>query len=40
MNHEKSRAIKMKRIMAIEKNRSLFIKAEQSNIIALINTII
>ena len=37
-NHEKSRAAEMKRILAREQNEPLFIKAEQSNPMALINT--
>jgi len=38
MNHEESRAVEMKRILAREKNEPLFIRAEQSNPMALINT--
>ena len=38
MNHEESRAAEMKIILAREKNEPLFIKAEQSNPMALINT--
>ena len=37
MNHEKSRAAKMKIILAREKNEPLFIRAKQSNPMALIN---
>jgi len=38
MNHEESRATEMKRILVREHNEHLFIKAEQSNPNALINT--
>ena len=38
MNHAKSRAVEMKIILAREKNEPLFIRAKQSNPIALINT--
>lgn len=38
MNHENSRAAKMKRILAREQNEPLFIRDEQSNPMALINT--
>ena len=38
MNHEKSRAIEMKRILAREQNEPLLIRDEQSNPMALINT--
>ena len=38
MNHEKSRAARMKRILAREKNEPLFSRAEQSNPMALIST--
>jgi len=36
MNHEESRVVEMKRILAREKNEPLLIKVEQSNPIALI----
>ncbi len=38
MNHEKSRAAEMKRILARDKNEPLFIRTEQSIPMALINT--
>jgi len=38
MNHEDSRATKMKRILPREKTEPLLIRAEQSNPMALINT--
>ena len=38
MNHEESRAAEMKKIFAREKNEPLFIRAEQSNPMARINT--
>ena len=38
MNHEKSRAAQMKRILAREKNEPLFIRTKQSNPIVLIST--
>jgi len=38
MNHEKSRATEMKRILAREQTEPLFIRAEQSNPMALIST--
>ena len=38
MNHEESRDSKMKIILAREQNEALFIRAEQSNPMALINT--
>ena len=38
MNHEKSSAAEMKRILAGEQNEPLFIRAEQSNPMALIST--
>jgi len=38
MNHEELRAAEMKRILAKEKNEPLFIRVEQSNPMALINT--
>ena len=38
MNHEESRATIMKRILAREENKPLFIKVEQSNPMALIST--
>ena len=38
MNHEKSRVVEMKRILVREKNEPLFVKAEQSNSMALIST--
>lgn len=38
MNHEESRATEMKRILAREKNKLLFIRSKQSNPTALINT--
>jgi len=38
LNHEESRATEMKRILTREQNEPLFIRAEQSNTKALINT--
>ena len=38
MNHENSRVVEMKIILAKEKNEPLFIRVEQSNPMALINT--
>ena len=38
MNHEESRAAEMKRILAREQNEPLFIRAKQSNPMALIST--
>ena len=38
MNHDKSRVAEMKRILGREKNEPLFIRAKQSNPMALIST--
>jgi len=38
MNHEESRAVEMKRILAKEKTKPLLIRVEQSNPMALIST--
>jgi len=38
MNHEKSRVVEMKGILARDKNEPLFTRAKQSNPMGLINT--
>lgn len=38
INHDKSRAAEVKRILAKEQNKPLFIRVEQSNLMALIST--